>query len=271
MKKYIIIIVVFIMGSLIFSSCSSTKKIEKQTTQLKAVDSVFLAMKDHEFKYDWFQGKFGASYKSEDKKQNFSGQFRIRKDSVIWISIYAVMNIEVFRIIIRQDSVFMLNRLKKTYYSRNIEFLNEQLGTDVDFDILQSLLIGSDFDYYENNKFTLSTNDKQYKLSTISRQKLKLYVNTQEDMEKVLVQNMWVSRSNFKIQQQSVRQVKNPNKKVVARYQDFREVGTQEFPYHTIFKLIGEKIINLDVEYKSIIIDKPLTFPFKISKKYTRL
>ncbi|MCK5856140.1 MAG: DUF4292 domain-containing protein [Bacteroidales bacterium] len=271
MKIIIIVLMTIIMGSLFFSSCDTTKKVEKKNIKIRAVDSVFLAMKEHEFSYDWFQGKFNANYKSGDKKQNFSGQFRIRKDSVIWISIVAVMNIEVFRVIIKQDSVFMLNRLKKTYYSRNIGFLNEQLGTDLDFDILQSLLIGSDFDYYENDKFTLSASSDQYKLSTVSRRKLKKYISSQDDMEKVLVQNLWVSQSDFKIQQQSVRQVKNPNKKVVVQYLDFREVNSQEFPYHMIFRLVGEKIIKLDLEYKSIIINKPLTFPFRISKKYSRL
>ena len=269
--KNILIIFVVILSGFFISSCSSIKRIEKKKTELKAVDSVFLAMKEHEFKYDWFQGKFSADYKSGDKKQSFSGQFRIRKDSVIWISIYAVMNIEVFRVKITTDSVFLLNRLKKTYYSRNIGFLNEQLGTDVDFDILQSLLIGSDFDYYENDKFTLDVNPDYYKLSTISRSKLKKYIRTQEDKEKVLVQNMDVNRTDFKIVRQSVRQVQNPNKKVVAKYLDFKEVDGQEFPFNSVFKLIGEKTVNLNIQYKNVIIDKPLTFPFKVSKKYKHL
>ena len=271
MKNILIILLVFILGSFFISSCNSIKRVEKKTTKLQAVDSVFIAMKDHEFKYEWFQGKFNADFKSGDKKQNFSGQFRIRKDSVIWLSIYAVMNIEVFRVRITNDSVFMLNRLKKTYYSRDIGFLNEQLGTDVDFDILQSLLIGSDFDYYESDKFTMDVNPNFYKLSTVSRRKLKKYISTKDDMEKVLVQNMRVSRTDFKIQRQSVRQVRNPNKKVVAQYLDFKEIGNQEFPYHTIFKLVGEKVINLNIKYKNVIIDKPLTFPFKVSRKYKHL
>ena len=270
MNRLVIISAVFLFGSLLISSCNSTKKAEKKTSKVYAVDSVFRTMQAHQFQYDWFQGKFSAEYKAGDKKQSFSGQFRIRKDSVIWISIYAVMNIEVFRVIVTQDSIFMLNRLKKSYYHRNIGFLNEQLGTDIDFDILQSLLIGTDFSYYENTNFTLDISGDRYKLSTISRQKLKRYIKTQEDMEMVLVQNMWIDKADFKIHKQSVRLVKNPNKKVVANYSDFQDVDNQVFPFNTNFKLVGKKVINLNVKYKSVIINKPLTFPFKIPKKYKR-
>lgn len=235
---------------------------------MHAVDSVFRAMQEHQFKYDWFQGKFSAEYKSGDKKQNFSGQFRIRKDSAIWMSIYAVMNIEVFRVIVTQDSVFLLNRLKKTYYHKNIDFLNDQLGVDIDFGILQSLLIGSDFNYYETDKFTLDINDSRYKLSTIGRGKLKKHVKNESDLEMVLVQNMWIDKSNYKITKQNVRLVKNPNKKVVVRYSDFKEVNDQIFPFEMQFKLVGETDIDLMVNYKSVIIDKPQSFPFKVPKKY---
>jgi len=270
MKRIIFSIILVMMAGLILSSCHFTKKVEKQTTKLLAVDSVFQAMQANQFQYEWFQGKFSANYKAGDKKQSFSGQFRIRKDSVIWMSIYAVMNIEVFRVLITQDSIFLLNRLKKTYYHKEIGFLNDQLGTDIDFGILQSLLIGSDFSYYETNKFSLSSNDNVYKLSTVGRGKLKKYIKGQEDMEMVLVQNMWINRSDYKIQKQSVRLVKNPNKKVVAQYSDFKEVNQQVFPFQMGFKLIGDKTINLEVKYKSVIIDKAQTFPFKVSKKYKR-
>jgi hypothetical protein len=270
MRKLGLIITLFLFGSLLISSCHSTKHVEKQTSKVLAVDSVFDAMQAHQFSYEWFQGKFSADYKAGDKKQSFSGQFRIRKDSAIWLSIYAVMNIEVFRVIITQDSIYMLNRLKKTYYRRDINFLNDQLGTDIDFDILQSLLIGIDFSYYETDKFTLDVSGDRYKLSTIGRGKLKKYIRNQEDLEMVLVQNMWIDRSDFKIKKQSVRLVKNPNKKVVAQYHEFEDIDGQLFPFVMEFKLVGEKVINLDVKYKSVIINVPQSFPFKVPKKYKR-
>jgi len=271
MNRVVLILLVFLSSSFFISSCKSTKSTEKKASKISAVDSVFQAMRANQFQYNWFQGKFNAEYNDGDKKQSFSGQFRIKKDSIIWISIYAVMNIEVFRVEITQDSIFMLNRLKKSYYHRNISFLNERLGTDIDFGILQSLLIGSDFNYYETDKFTLDIGENRYKLSTVGRGKLKKYITTQEDLEMLLVQNIWIDKQNLKITKQSVRLVKNPNKKVIAHYGDFKAVDKQQFPFETSFKLIGKKVINLNVNYKSVIINEPLSFPFRIPKKYKHM
>jgi hypothetical protein len=270
MNKRILIILTF-FGLLLFQACHSTKEVrEVAETKEAAVDSVFHLMQQNQFDYEWFTGKFSASYKQGDKKQNFSGQFRIRKDSVIWLSIYAAMNIEVFRIMITPDSIKMLNRLKKTYFVKNVNFINEQFNTDVDFDILQSLLMGVDFAYYETDKFTLSINENRYKLSTMGRGKLKKYVQTQEDLEKVMVQNMWINPDNYKILKQSIKQVKSPNKKVIATYEDFRPVDNQIFPFSIHFRLVDEKPVLLDLQYKSIIINQKLTFPFKVPRKYKR-
>jgi hypothetical protein len=95
-------------------------------------------------------------------------------------------------------------------------------------------------------------------------------VQTQEDLEKVMVQNMWINPDNYKILKQSIKQVKSPNKKVIATYEDFRPVDNQVFPFSIHFRLVDEKPVLLDLQYKSIIINQKLTFPFKVPRKYKR-
>lgn len=270
MNKAIIILFVFV--TVILGSCKGPKNVEnKAEVRAEAVDTIFQNMLVNQIQYEWFTGKFAASYKSGDKKQNFSGQFRIRKDSVIWLSIYATMNIEIFRVLITPDSIKMLNRLEKSFYRKDVEFINQKLNTDVDFDILQSLLMGVDFAYYETNKFTLSINENRYKLSTFGRRKMKKYVKSQKDLEKVMIQNMWINPDDYKITKQNIKQVKNPNKKVIATYDDFRQVQGQSFPFDISFKLVDDKPVNLSMKYKSIIIDQKQSFPFKVPSKYKRL
>jgi outer membrane lipoprotein-sorting protein len=117
MNRTYLIILILAIGSLAINSCKTSKVAEEKTVaKTQAVDTIFHNMQEHQLKYKWFAGKFMAIYKSGDKKQTFSGQFRIRKDSVIWLGIYATMNIEVFRILITPDSIKMLNRLDKSYF-----------------------------------------------------------------------------------------------------------------------------------------------------------
>jgi len=130
---------------LFFGACKSRKKTVSEVVvkdNLTEVDSVFFAMKEAEFQFDWLKAKFAGIYTVDDKKQNFSGQFRLRKDSMIWCSI-TVMNIEVARALVTPDSVKLLNRLNKTYFASNMDYLNAQLNTDIDFDMLQSLILGA--------------------------------------------------------------------------------------------------------------------------------
>jgi len=272
MNRTYLIILILAIGSLAINSCKTSKVAEEKTVaKTQAVDTIFHNMQEHQLKYKWFAGKFMAIYKSGDKKQTFSGQFRIRKDSVIWLGIYATMNIEVFRILITPDSIKMLNRLDKSYFCKDVKFINEKFNTDVDFDVLQSLLMGVDFAYYETDKFTLSINENRYKLSTLGRGKLKKYIRSQDDLKKVMVQNMWINPENYKITKQNIKQVKSPNKKVVAIYNDFKDVNGQLFPFEIHFKLVDEKPVTLDLKYRSIIIDTKITFPFKVPKKYKHL
>lgn len=255
--------------ALFLGACKSRKKTigEKVIAKpLSEVDSVFFAMKAAEFQFDWLKAKFAGIYTVDDKKQNFSGQFRLRKDSLIWCSI-TVMNIEVARALVTPDSVKLLNRLNKTYFASNMDYLNAQLNTDIDFDMLQSLILGNDIPYYETDKFELEVKNDFYQLSTIGRGKLKRYIKTEDDLSKVLVQKMNIDKNTNRIVQQNLRQLRNPNKKVVAHYSEFQDIEGL-FPGKVELKFIGTKDIIINFNFSKIEKDIPFTFPFKVPSKY---
>jgi len=263
----LLLALVLLLGACKLRRNNSNRKVV-ENAQLSAVDSVFMAMKGAEFQFDWLKAKFSGIYTLDDKKQNFSGQFRIRKDSLIWCSI-TVMNIEVARVIVTPDSVKLLNRLNKKYFASNLDYLNEQLNTDIDFDMLQSLILGNDIPYYETDKFELEVKNEIYQLSTIGRSKLKKYIRTEDDMSKVLVQKINIDKTNYRIVQQNLRQLRNPNKKVVAHYFEFKDFDGL-FPTSIVFKFIGVKNITIKFDFTKIDKNNPLTFPFKVPSKYQR-
>ena len=269
--KTIKIFAVLLVLVLFFGACKSRKKVTEQVVkkeQLSEVDSVFFSMKTAEFKFDWLKGKFSGIYTVDDRKQNFSGQFRIRYDSLIWCSI-TVMNIEVARVMVTPDSVKVLNRLSKKYFASNLDYLNNQLNTDIDFDMLQSLILGNDIPYYETDNFHLEVRKDIYQLSTIGRGKLRKYIKTDDDLSKVLIQKINIDKNTYRITKQNLKQLRNPNKKVVARYSDFKDVDGL-FPTAIEFKFIGVKNIIINFNFSKVEKDNPLRFPFKIPSKYER-
>ena len=59
---------------------------------------------------------------------DLSGQLRMRKDSIIWLSVTATMGVEVLRAKVSNDSVWLVNRLEKTYLAEPLDSLAQQLG-----------------------------------------------------------------------------------------------------------------------------------------------
>ena len=268
MKKGKVLLLILIIA-LFAGACKSRKKTNasgEKKEALSQVDSVFTAMKAAEYKFEWLKGKFSGLYTVGTKKQNFSGQFRIRRDSLIWCSI-TVMNIEVARVMVTPDSVKLLNRLNKKCFISTIDYLNSRLNTDVDFDMLQALLLGNDIPYYETDKFELVVKPDVYCLNTVGRGKLKEYVRNDDDLSKVLIQKIRIDRTNNRIIRQNIRQLRNPNKKLVAKYSAFEDFGGL-FPTKVEFQMIGVKIIKVDFEFQKIEKDIPQKFPFKIPRKY---
>lgn len=80
---------------------------------------------------------FGMSF------NDLSGQLRMRKDSLIWLSVTAIMDVEVMRAKITTDSIWVVNRLDKTYLAEPLDTVSEQLGIPLNLSILQTMLLNN--------------------------------------------------------------------------------------------------------------------------------
>ena len=72
---------------------------------------------------------------------DLSGQLRIRKDSLVWLSVTATMGVEVLRAKFSNDSVWIVNRLEKTYLAEPLDSISSQLGMPLSLPLLQTLLL----------------------------------------------------------------------------------------------------------------------------------
>lgn len=72
---------------------------------------------------------------------DLSGQIRMRKDSLVWLSVTATMGMEVLRAKVSNDSVWILNRLEKTYLAEPLDSLSAQLGMPLSLPLVQTLLL----------------------------------------------------------------------------------------------------------------------------------
>jgi hypothetical protein len=261
--------IIGVIGMMFFlGACKTTRKIIRKPIKEQGAIYLFDKLSVNELKFDYLNAKFSLHLRENKKKTSFRGQIRIKKDSLIWVSFSPLLGIEAARLLITNDSVKFINRLKKTYFCGDYTYLNECFNTNIDFNVLQGLIIGNDFNHYENEKFRASIDDGLYRLSTAARHKLKKYVRKTEAIPNAFIQNIWLCPYDFKIIQHTIKEIKKENKKLQVNYYDFTEINSQLFPKSLKFNLQAENKIEMVIDYSKITVNKKINLPFKIPRKY---
>lgn len=92
--------------------------------------------------FEWLTANM--SIQAEGNGQSFNdlnGQLRIRHDSLVWLNVTATMGVEVLRAKVSNDSVWLINRLEKTYLAEPLDTVSAQLGMPLSLPLLQTLLL----------------------------------------------------------------------------------------------------------------------------------
>ena len=110
--------------------------------------------------FEWLTANMDIQ--AEGNGMNFddlSGQMRMRKDSLVWLSVTASMGIEVARAKVSTDSVWIVNRLEKTYLAEPLDTLSTQLGMPLSLPLIQTLVLDNNdgFPPVENQTVLLKT------------------------------------------------------------------------------------------------------------------
>jgi hypothetical protein len=262
------------------SSCRPKKEITiKKSSRPKNIQHLLEQVQKNEFAFEWLSIKAGADLHLDGEKKSFNVNIRIRKDSVMWISVSPLLGIEVARVMITQDTVMIIDRINKSFSGHNFSFIDEKLDVDINFNILQAFLVGNSMGFEpqeddEGDLPKLSMDHHRYLLSTFRKRKLKkMMEKKQERIEKKpekyddLVHSIWVMPDTFKIAMQSVVDLKM-KRSIAAKYENFLPADDKLFPRKITIEINGEQKGYLLLDITKIATNIPQTFPFKIPEKY---
>ena len=256
---------------LVFSSCRSKKALIK--APLKEYGELYLLKKmmESETNFDYFSGKCSISLSTDPtRKLDVKAQIRIKKDSIIWISLSPAFGIEVARIVVTTDSVKFINRLEKTYFEDDFSFINTHFSSTIDFDVFQAVLTGNDLAWYDDDNFRASVDNPEYRLSSTKRGKRKRYLK-QNDTTKFLVQSLWLHPESFKITRLKLKEFGDETKQLNATYSDFQKIDNQIFPSVIHFELRGAMKANVKINFTKIDLNQQLDFPFRIPDNFSEI
>ena len=121
-------IAILLLGiALLASACSARKKLVQSTPPQS---------------FEWLTAKLDIQADVNGQSFNdLSGQLRMRKDSIVWLSVSATMGVEVLRAKISNDSIWILNRMEKTYLAEPLDTVSAQLGIPLSLPLIQTFLL----------------------------------------------------------------------------------------------------------------------------------
>jgi len=245
------ILVVF--GMLVLISC---RKNLQKSQPIKAPKAT---IKINEIDFEYFQSKAKIDY--DDGTNQFSSPMtiRIRRDSVIWISVNPALGIEVVRALITPDSIFVIDKIHKDFYALGLNYVKQNFGVELNFKMIQSALIGN---LIEPMKYSDSLSF-QGDFAILNQKKTKLDILNQ------------ISFSSRKIENVVLTDMESKNN-LTIKYTDFAPLDSFQYAYTSqvlanYLAKGGMMKSNVTINHQRVDLkDKQLRFPFNIKSKYDR-
>ena len=194
------------------------------------------------------------TYTQKGYSQTHSVSFRAKKDEVLWIS----ATFSIVKALVTPERVRFYNKLDRTYFDGDYKYLSDLLGTELDFQKVQNLLLGEAIYNLKDDTYKGSVDDGAYILEP----------KKQRELFEIF---FLFDPSHFKVKSQQISQPKE-FRHLQIDYLSHQEVGKQILPEK--IKVIAlqtneETIINL--EFKNVILNEALRFPFKIPSGFKEI
>ena len=200
---------------------------------------------------EYLQAKAKVSFRDNNKIKSNTITMRISANEKIWIN----ASLGAARILIDNDSIKYYNKIEKNYFTSDINYINDKIGFDSNFEIFQNLILGILI-----HKFDPSSLYKKTANSYIYRDD-NFTINS-----KVVQSTVSISPFNFRVLKHSF---KDQNNFFEVSYDDYTIVDEQILP--TKIRFFNNGLESLYIEIKSISSLEKINIPFSIPKNYKRI
>lgn len=255
MKKYLAFAVVIFMVS------CKPKAIVTSTTNTEAVDymkatKIIDSHYDNKNDFSTLYIKANARYADDKQTQNVSADIRINKGQQILVSL-RFLGITMAKASITPTSVSYYEKIKGTYFEGDFSALSLWLGTDLDYNKIQNMLVGEALDDLNKGKYTEVLLDNLYRLDDAKNG------NTQK--------SYYFNPNDFTVNKQEVSQTAE-NRTIQISYPERVAYKEANLPASVEIKTLqtkGKSEINLN--YNSVSFNEELSFPYNVPDGYKRI
>lgn len=242
----------------VFTSCKSTKKTTDATT-IEAISTKKIISNhiENNFNQKTIEAKMNAKYSDDKMSATVNIKLRMEKDKTIWLSA-TKLGFPLAKVLITPDKVSYYEKLQGTYFDGDFSLLSKFLGTELDFEKLQNILLGQAILDLKKEKYNSKIDQNMYELMPAK----------QHELFDIL---FLLNPTNFKINRQ---ELKNSAKKQLfsVQYSGYKKINGVEFPESIDVRAIEDtKLMTLNIEYSEVEFNNELTFPFEIPNGYKEI
>lgn len=193
-----------------------------------------------------------------------NANMRIRRGEIIRITVAPFLGIEVARIDITPEKILAIDRMNKRYVELGFGELSSLLNTELDFNILQSLILN---EIFIPGREKLSQSDaERFALSSYGNQ-AKLQVKG----TKRIGYSFFTSATDGRLEE-TVISLKGLPYSLHCRYTDFTMLGNDVFPQSVEMQSEGtDKTYSLSMKLSRIGTDSDWDAKSEVSSKYRKI
>lgn len=258
-----ILLISLILG---LASCRSSKITEPVYSKAPKAETLIDSVLAAHFDFNWMSAKISGKYNDADQSFSFKGTIKIRKDSLIWMTISPGLGLELGRVLIDPDTIHFMNRFEKTYYKSSYADLSEKIESPLSFERIQALLIGNSLNTFESKKYHSRLELPNFILSSVSEKQLKKMKRSRRKSNQEIYFAS-INPQNSKIISQQYKNFKF-DRTLTIEYEDFEVHENKQIAESIDLSILTNQEIKLSLSYSKINLNKKLKFPFNVPKSY---
>ena len=240
---------IYTLTAVLVFSCGTSKKIDTESlrdSKMKA-KQILKTHQNQKADFSTLQARLKLELTEGNKSQTHTLTLRMERGKTIWVNAF----LNMVRLKITPEKIQMYNKLDRTFFDGDYEIINDFLGIELNFSNLENALLGDALFNPKTNALKREPNQTSYVLAP-------------KNVNELLQVLYYINPGSFKLEGQSVYQPLE-NRSLDVNYQSFQAIDAQLFPKSITIKVLeNQKETSLKLNLKSVILNQPLRFPFKM-------
>ncbi|MGO3109507.1 MAG: DUF4292 domain-containing protein [Sphingobacterium sp.] len=242
---------------ILFAGCKTRQKVAKveksDSSVISAGAESIRSFEMNNLDFHTFSGRAKTKIQMNKRERDVTLNIRIDRDKAIWISVTAILGVEVARVLITPDSVKIINRLQGEYLKKPFSYVYNYVNPGVTFTTLQDLLLANVSSQLlrASNVQVASAQDEFIVVGIKDQLSFQYRINTDNRPFNFILEEV-EGMSNLE-----------------AYYANYISTEGYNFPQNMALDIAGENMsIGAKLNFDRVRFNAPVEMPFTVSERY---